>query len=479
MRRVPIVHLATALCGIVGVTACGGAAGLSPSSPPPGTEAAAESLDTEPRAAEPAATEPPAVPSTVATTPTPPTAPTAPTAPTTGETPDTAPDRSMPAASTDPPTTSSSAPPAGGYTSAITHEVIDNPAFDSMETRVVGLLQRAGLPGASLVVVQHGVLVEQEAWLDYDLDTVVPIASATKWLTAALVMTLVDDGLIDLDAPISTYAPGAAGYEVGTITMRMLLSFTSGLVADESVPCFDDPDATLLGCATTILQQGTIHTPGTRFRYHGSHMHVAGAIAELVTGQSFVGLLNERILQPLGMTRTGMLQVGDYRLDDVTHPSPAGTAVSTLGDYARFLEMIVHEGVAPDGTVVLTAESVAEMQRNQIADADYGRAAEFRMQLESPYGLGEWLDWTDEDGSALVLSSDGKFGFRPWIDRENDLFGVYLVYDQGEGYVEGDPDAPVGAATGPKVHTSGLWIFEWAAEALGGSLPEVYYPDRV
>ena len=362
------------------------------------------------------------------------------------------------------------------YESAIRNEVVDNPAFDDMEARITALVTTVGLPGASLLVVQHGELVEQEAWLEYDLDKVVPIASATKWLTAALIMTLVDEGMIDLDAPISTYVPQTDGFAVGTITMRMLLSFTSGLAADARVPCFADAASTLQTCAAEIVKMGTVHPPGAAFRYGGQHMHVAGAIAEIVTGQSFVELLAERILQPLGMTRTAMFQVGDFRIDDVTHPSPAGTAASSLGDYGRFVEMLFHDGVAPDGTVVLSRESVAEMQRDQIADAEYVGAAPFRVAMKSPYGLGEWIDWTDEAGNAVVLSSDGKFGFRPWIDRVNDLFGVYLIDDRGEGYVEGDPDAP--ADSGEKVHTSGLWIFEWVAEALGGSLPDVAYPHR-
>ncbi len=462
MRRHRLIGLALAITSSLVVAACGGeddapaVLGAEDGVSTVGTPSGTESVATAPAVSEPAATEP------ASTEP----APTEPAA--------TEPAVTEPAV-TEPTVTEPTAPP-GGYLSAITDEVVDDPRFDDMESRVTGLITTVGLPGASLLVVQHGELVEQEAWLDYELDTAVPIASATKWLTAAMIMTLVDDGLIDLDAPISTYVPAAAGYTVGTITMRMLLSFTSGLVADALVPCFDDPAVTLLECSTEIVKMGTVHPPGAAFRYGGQHMHVAGAIAEIVTGQSFVDLLGERILQPLGMTRTGMFQVGDFRLEDVTHPMPAGSAFSTLGDYGRFLEMIVHDGVAPDGTVIIRPESITEMQRDQIADAAYGGAAPYRVALESPYGLGEWLDWTDETGAALVLSSDGKFGFRPWIDRVNDLFGVYLVDDRGEGYVEGDPDAP--ADSGEKVHTSGLWIFEWVAEALGGSLPEVYYPHR-
>ena len=175
------------------------------------------------------------------------------------------------------------------------------------------------------------------------------------------------------------------------------------------------------------------------------------------------------------MADTAFVETAGAQVEVVDFPNPAGTAVSTLGDYGRFLEMISHEGLAPDGTRLLQASTVAEMQSNQIEDASYGAAAEFRVKTEAPYGLGEWVDWTRADGSSLVVSSDGKFGFRPWIDKENDLFGVYLVNDRGAGFVEGDPDS---VDDGTKVHTSGLWIFTWVAEALGGSLPAVQYPHR-
>lgn len=226
-----------------------------------------------------------------------------------------------------------------------------------------------------------------------------------------------------------------------------------------------------------ILRGGIVHPPGAGFRYGSQHMIVAATIAEIVTGTPYAQLFRERIAEPLAMEHTTFVQSGSGgEIEGVTNPNPAGSAISTLGDYARFLEMIVHDGLAPDGTRILKAESVAEMQRNQIADADYITASAFRVDLESPYGLGEWLDWTDAQGNALVLSSDGAFGFRPWIDKVNDLYGVYLIVDKGEGYVEGDPDAP--ADDGGKVHTSGLWVFTDVAEALGGSLPKVYYPDR-
>lgn len=366
--------------------------------------------------------------------------------------------------------------PGGGYVSAITADVVDNPAFDGFEADITGLMQQAGLPGASLLVVQHGRLVEQEAWMDYTLDTRVLIASGSKWLSAATIMTLVDDGTLALDEPIGTYAPQVVGPTVRNITLRQLLSFTSGLTDSDRIPCAEDLAYSLQRCAAEFIKAGVVHPPGATFRYGSEHLIVAAAIAEIVTGVPFAELFQQRIARPLGMSATEFTEVGDYQSATVDFPNPAGSARSTLGDYGRFLEMLYHDGVAPDGTQILLASTIAEMQSNQIADAEYGTAAAFRVEQEAPYGLGEWLDWTRADGSALVLSSDGSFGFRPWLDKENDLFGVYLIQDIDSGYVEGDPSAA--SSDGGKVHTSGNWIFEMVAEALGGSLPKEKYPHR-
>ncbi|MEQ1652748.1 MAG: serine hydrolase, partial [Hyphomicrobium sp.] len=203
--------------------------------------------------------------------------------------------------------------------------------------------------------------------------------------------------------------------------MRQLLSFTSGLVSEDDVPCVSDPNSTLVDCAITLASLPLVHPPGEVFRYGGQHLYVAAAIAEVITGVPYADLFRQRIAEPLGMTKTFFLQVDGSRYTDVTNTKPAAAAVTTLGDYGRFLEMITHDGVAPDGTRLLQSATIAEMQTNQIADARYGNAAPFRVADESPYGLGEWLDWTYPDGSAMVLSSDGAFGFRPWIDKQNDL----------------------------------------------------------
>jgi len=344
---------------------------------------------------------------------------------------------------------------AGSYESAVTDKVVANDAFDPLTQEITARFTSAGLPGSSLLVIQNGVLVEQEAMGSYDLNTVVPIASASKWLSGVTIMSLVDDGLIDLDEPIRTYLPDTKGPS-GAITTRQLMSFTSGLEYDEKIPCYEDLSKTLSQCNAEILALPLLGAPGTGFRYTGTHLHVAAGVAEAVTGKKWEELFQERVAKPLHMDSTTFV-AGLHAVAAAPdgHPAPAGSARSTLGDYGRFLEMLAHDGVAPDGTTILSQESIAEMGTDQITDAEYLSAAGNREASRTPYGLAHWVDVTNSDGRALVESSPGKFGFRPWIDHVNNIVGVHLIVDKNTS-----------------VRTSGNWVPAATAKALGGTVPD-------
>lgn len=361
---------------------------------------------------------------------------------------------------------------ADAYPSAITDQVVANPAFDGLGRDITRRVTAAGLPGASLLVLHDGELVEQEAFGSYDLSTTVPIASASKWFAGVTIMSLVDDGLIDLDAPIRTYLPEADGPS-GEITMRQLMAFTSGLEYDERIPCFQDKTMTLAQCNSIILDLPLLGKPGTGYRYTGTHLHVAAGVAEAVTGQTWEQIFQERVAQPLGMTRTtyvNALRAATPGIAPDGHPSPAGGAVSTLGDYGRFLEMLVHDGVAPDGTRILSSEAVAEMSEVQTGGSRFVSAAANRKKDKTPYGLAHWLDEVDADGNALLESSPGAFGFRPWIDSVNHIAGVYLIVDMSDEHVADSPDNVAGQKT--DVQTSGEFVVTGTAKALGVTSPE-------
>jgi CubicO group peptidase (beta-lactamase class C family) len=342
-------------------------------------------------------------------------------------------------------TTSAPAPttstvPAGGYVSAIEATVVDDPRFDPLEQRITTALDDAGLPGASLLVVQHGEIVEQEAWGEYTLDTRVPIASGSKWLTAAMIMTLVDEGVLALDEPIATYVPQLAGFAVGTITMRQLMSFTSGLVGDNGAPaCVTTGTGTLQECAAEILRLGAVRPPGSAFVYGSQHMHVAGAIAEIVTGRSFFDLFDQRIAQPLGMDHTVFFQLRDPTSTTVDHPMPAGGAATTLGDYARFLEMLVHDGVAPDERPVGVRDDAVSADDPLRVRTGHHSGAEVRTRVGS--GAGDAvLDGGAADRGRHALD-DAAVEHARHHERRRQLGGAHGLGDRdrcGQLHVLGD-----------------------------------------
>ena len=90
------------------------------------------------------------------------------------------------------------------------------------------------LPGACLLVVQDGQTIYDQCFGTYKPDTVVAIASASKWFAAATIMTLVDEGKLSLDDPVSKFLPRFTGKK-GQITLRQLLSHTSG--SPGHIPC--------------------------------------------------------------------------------------------------------------------------------------------------------------------------------------------------------------------------------------------------
>ncbi len=240
------------------------------------------------------------------------------------------------------------------------------------------------------------------------------IASGSRWLAAATIMTLVDDGLLGLDDLVSRYVPGIGG-NVGHVTLRQLLSHTSVLPAYHL--SLDDSSITLAECVDQIAEGGVVTAPGGEFDYGNVSYQVAGRIAEEAGGATWSRLFHGRIARPLGM--------GAASYGDSANPFLAGGVVSSARDCARFLQMPLDHGVR-DGRRILSPPAVDEMQRDQT------RGVPIVESLHTDgrrYGLGAWRDVVDAQGNAVQLSSQGDAGFSPWIDLPRRLAGVFLVYD--------------------------------------------------
>lgn len=280
------------------------------------------------------------------------------------------------------------------------------------------------LPGAALLVVKDGKVAYERYFGAYTPETVVPIASSSKWLSAAVIMTLVDEGKLDLDAPVSRYLPQFTG-DKARMTIRQMFSHSSGLV---DFPGAWDYGTTMGDYADRVAREGVMAgPPGSGVRYASASMQVVGAIAEKVTGKSWNALFAERIGQPCEMTSTTYALRPENR-----NPMLAGGARSSLRDYGRFLEMIAGKGVYK-GRRVLSEQAVREMQKDQTGDLPLLRASNDRMGRASHYGLGEWLDVQAPDGRTLQVSSPGAFGFRPWLDLDRNLYGVFMMQRAPDG----------------------------------------------
>jgi CubicO group peptidase (beta-lactamase class C family) len=294
-------------------------------------------------------------------------------------------------------------------------------------TAVDRLLERAAprLGGCALVLIKGNKVIYRKAFGRYVADKVVPIASASKWLSGAVIMALVEAGKLSLDDPVSKHLPEFAGDKAG-ITVRHLFAHTSGLPSE--APCRNDKRTTLELCANQMSRLRLRTAPGEEFYYGGVSMHVGGRVAEIVSGKSWNELFVEKIAAPLVMTRTDFFAYGQ-----TSNPRPAGDARSSIDDYGRFLQMILNLGNF-NGKQILSAASVAEMHKDQTNGARIGytiyeKHGDLDPTLpQARYGIGVWREKVDEvSGELLEPSSQGALGFSPWIDTKRNLAGVLSV----------------------------------------------------
>jgi CubicO group peptidase (beta-lactamase class C family) len=299
------------------------------------------------------------------------------------------------------------------------------PSYDF--TTVDNILERAapGFGGCALLLIKDDKVVYRKSFGRYEADKVVPIASASKWLSGALIMTLVDDGKLSLDDTVSKYIP-EFGADKSDITVRHLFAHTSGLPPEAR--CRNDKRTTLERCTSEIARVQLRAAPGEEFYYGGVSMHVGGRIAEIVSDKSWHELFAGKIAAPLGMSQTDFLAYGP-----TSNPRPAGDARSSADDYGRFLQMILQRGTF-NGKQVLSAASVVEMHKDQTSGARIAYTIYEKKSALDPnlplarYGIGVWRERVHESAQQpREASSQGALGFSPWVDVERNLAGVFSV----------------------------------------------------
>jgi dipeptidyl aminopeptidase/acylaminoacyl peptidase/CubicO group peptidase (beta-lactamase class C family) len=297
------------------------------------------------------------------------------------------------------------------------------------QRRLSALSKKHDVPGAALGILYKGEIVQAHhgvlnlsTGVEVTDDTIFQIGSMGKVWTTTVVMQLVDEGLLDLDAPIADVLPELKLSDPVVeqkVTMRHLLTHTSGIDGDNFTDTGRGDDC--LERYTELLADAAQNHPlGATFSYSNAGFVLAGRVIEKLTGKTWDVAMREKLYAPLGLTRAGTLPeeallhraaVGHVTKDEKleTVPvwmlprslGPAGTIFASAGDVLKFARMHLNGGVAEDGTRVLSEASAAAMTEKQTDVPD-------PEALGDSWGIG-WIrfGW---DGQRLIGHDGNTIG---------------------------------------------------------------------
>ena len=266
-------------------------------------------------------------------------------------------------------------------------------AIDLLEAWIEAQRVARELPGMSIGIVHDQALVWSRGfgWADLErrepatADTLYRIGSITKLFTATALLILRDAGKLHLDDPLTAHLPWfqmkAAPADAGTITIRHLLTHTSGLPREGAFPYFTDSRfPTIEDIRARLPMQERPLPTETRWKYSNLGATLAGEVVAAVAGEPYVDFVRRRILAPLGMTATMVatpepahprLATGYGRrllgstptpFNDLRGLTAAGNMTTSVTDLARFAMLQLRGGVA-GGAQILSGRTLAEMHR--------------------------------------------------------------------------------------------------------------------
>ena len=261
----------------------------------------------------------------------------------------------------------------------------------------------------AVVLYKDGKIIYQKSLGEFTIKTAAPVAGASKWLTAALVMTFVAEGKLSLDEKISTYIPIFETYSKGYITLRQCLSNQTGIADNKGLGKQLDHKKfeSLEEEVNSYAKKEIADNAGKTFFYGNIGVNIAARVVEIVAKKNFETLMKQRIFTPLLMRHTSFS--GDADLID-----PASGAVSTAEDYINFLTMILDKGMFM-GKQVLTAKALEEMETIQNKDVPVKYTPKITEGFG--YGLGTWIQEVDAKGNSMVVGCPGLFGTWPFVDK--------------------------------------------------------------
>jgi CubicO group peptidase (beta-lactamase class C family) len=241
----------------------------------------------------------------------------------------------------------------------------------------------------------------------------IAVASASKLVSTMVLFEVIRRGQLSLDSTTGEVL-GWTGPKAA-ITLRQLLSFTSGLPPANL--CTSNPLTTLAACVNTLSGVALDAPPGTRYDYGSTHQHVAARMAEVVTGKTWAQLFDEVARQPLGLSSETEYFCAPLQRAGRQNPLIAGGLVITPNEYAKLL--LVNAGRGSFSGATLGSSALYDEQgREPFPGVTVGVSPVASLGLPYRYGLGAWLECDTPAQGCAVISSPGAFGFTPWVDRD-------------------------------------------------------------
>ncbi len=276
-------------------------------------------------------------------------------------------------------------------------------AEESIEDFVDSEMPASGVPGLSYAVVADGEITSVGAHgvvrigTDREVtpDTPFLTGSISKSFTALAVMQLVEAGDVDLDSELSQYLDGFSDRPAGVITIRQLLSHTSGFSTLQGNTSHTDATSgkeELARLVDGLAEVNPAFEPGERWEYSNTNYQILGRLIEVVSGQEYQAYVAANILEPVGMAHS-------FVADGEIHESMATGHTPWFGTKRSLPENPTDRGTAPQGGMVASASDLARYMKMMMNGEDDVLSAAGKALMMRPasavspfYGFGWFLD---------------------------------------------------------------------------------------
>ncbi|MEQ9393955.1 serine hydrolase [Haliea sp.] len=252
--------------------------------------------------------------------------------------------------------------------------------YVDLEKNIQEFVEQKQLPALSIQIVnEHGPLwsagfaaTPEPGEATVDSNTVYRIGSISKLFTDIALMQLVEEGIVDLSAPVSTYLPSFSPINPfeAEVTVEALMSHRSGLVREPPLGnYFDDTEPTIKAIVESLNDTELVYEPGTRMQYSNAAVTVVGRIVEVMRGKPFNEVIHSRLLLPLGMegsfeqseSLNSKMPVGymrPYHARPFPAPnftlgiSPAGNLYTSMNDLGKLVWALLHMGQGENAKIL-------------------------------------------------------------------------------------------------------------------------------